>query len=172
VQRWKRVGRNAPEAESIVIINLGYIKKSFWNLAGFGDVPDSVKPETVVYGDIPNKNDRINRVIATYVIPYTEAWDEASLLKLKIAMQYLLTFDTDQIRLLFNAVLPPCDAPEPPSLLLEWMMDALFPGEAYINTDLANVEITNEWSDLGVRVDQNAKIPSPFPGEDFRNVNH
>jgi hypothetical protein len=147
-------------------LNVAYVKKSFWNLWSLGDV-DAAKPETVVYGDVPDKNDRIKEIIVTYVIPYVEIWDEVSLSKLKDVMQYLLTFDTERIRLLFNAVLPPCEAPDPPSLLLEWMMDALFPGEDHTNVELSDAQLIDDTIEPPVQVDRNAKIPSAWVGEEF-----
>lgn len=75
----------------------------------------------------PSDEASIRRVIAQDIVPHVAAWDDARREKVKLALQFALTFGTDWLfQRTFDSDLPPFEAPVPARRLFELIWEIVY----------------------------------------------
>jgi hypothetical protein len=127
----------------------------------------SFRIELRVVSTVPD-HEHIQHIIWKYAVPYALAMGDATLHRIRIALQYVLTFQRDmgsypRMRTRWHP------DPEPTILLYQWLWDGLFPGENYELDRSQFYDIV--WDDQEIKnitIDPAALIPSPFMHEEYR----
>jgi hypothetical protein len=126
-----------------------------------------IRIELRIVTTAPN-HEHIRHIIWKYAVPYALAMGDATLQRIRIALQYVLTFQRDmgpypRIKTGWNP------NPEPTILLYQWLWEGLFPGENYELDQSEFYDIV--WDDEEIKniaINPAALIPSPFIHETYR----
>jgi hypothetical protein len=114
-------------------------------------------------------NERVRRLIDKYVVPDLKAFRPEHLAGAKLAIQHLFAFTPEAAERVLPSLLAVIPTPNPAHLMFKWVWDEVFTGESWELDRSVEYDVfcdPNESASQLTRDD--AKVPSPLIGEEFR----